>query len=90
MIPDILMWVAGFGGALVGYVTANRAHSHQDNKISKEKVETLVLKVPPTALPEYSRGPGDGYRQIAARHQCEVCRRACVHCRREAKRRTKK
>ncbi len=89
MIPDLLLLVVSFGGALAGYVTASQVRKHRDNKISKEQTETLILKVPPEALPEYSRGTGEGYREIAARHQCEVCRRACVHCRREAKRRTR-
>lgn len=72
-------------GLLGGWFLAS-LYRRDHNKISEEKLVLMVPKDVPEELPPYSKGDGDGYREAAAKPQCEVCRRSCVHCGKERRR----
>jgi hypothetical protein len=79
--------ISGAVGAF-GYVTG-RVDNARQGKVSPARFDELPRKSVPPALPPtiYEAGPGTGYRELTAPRQCAVCKRTCVHCRREQKRR---
>lgn len=82
-----------FAGALAGAATSGAVVALQfkqaRQRLTPEQYDELAPKGRPSALPEYSKG-GGSYRDAAAQSRCEVCKRTCLHCKKDKRRRERR